>query len=217
MTKISKRLKAIVEFVDKNDSLIDVGCDHGLLSIYLVENKMVKKIIASDINPNALSSATRNIKKRNMNIETVLSDGIHDVNLKGINGLVISGMGTNTILHILSDSNKLKYINKLLIQSNNAHELLRYSLNDKGYYLEKESYTFDKGKWYVTCKFIKSEKKNTSKEIKYGFLDNKEYNAYLVALEKKIYKNIPWISMRSKLKALKRIKMLKKAISETEK
>ena len=39
MTNISKRLKSIVSFVDKDDSVVDVGCDHGLLSIYLVENK----------------------------------------------------------------------------------------------------------------------------------------------------------------------------------
>ncbi|MDE5889099.1 MAG: class I SAM-dependent methyltransferase, partial [Bacilli bacterium] len=75
MTKISKRLKAIAEFVSKKDSLVDVGCDHGLLSIYLVENECVKRVIASDINQNALNSAIKNIKIRNMNIDTVLSDG----------------------------------------------------------------------------------------------------------------------------------------------
>ena len=116
MNKLSNRLKAIVKFVDQKDSIVDVGCDHGYLSIYLVENKLVKKVIASDINQNALNSAINNIKKSNLDIETVLSDGIKDVNLKGINTLVISGMGTSTILHILSDSNKLKNINKLLLQ-----------------------------------------------------------------------------------------------------
>ena len=41
MTKISNRLKSIVKFVEKKDSVVDVGCDHGLLSIYLVENELV--------------------------------------------------------------------------------------------------------------------------------------------------------------------------------
>ena len=169
MTKISKRLKAIVDFIDVNDSLVDVGCDHGLLSIYLKEHNLAKRIIASDVNQKALNSAINNIKKFKVNVETVLSDGLEDVNLEGIDTLVISGMGTHTILHILSNPQKLLGIKKIVIQSNNDHELLRKSLNNMGYFLENESYTFDKNKWYITCKFIQSVRKNTWAEIKYGF------------------------------------------------
>ena len=216
MTRISKRLKAIVKFVDKKDKIVDVGCDHGLLSIYLIENELVSKVIASDINQNALNSAINNIKKRNLDIETILSDGIKDINMKCINTLVISGMGTSTILHILEDDKKLKNVNKLLIQSNNDHEILREKLNEKGYYLEDEEYTFDKGKWYVTCCFVKDSKKNTVTEIKYGFLNNTEYNEYLINHNKVIIKRIPWTSISAKFKALKKLYDLKKAISEIE-
>lgn len=216
MNKLSNRLKAIVKFVDKKDSIVDVGCDHGYLSIYLVENKLVKKVIASDINQNALNSAINNIKKSNLDIETVLSDGIKDINLKGINTLVISGMGTSTILHILSDSSKLKNINKLLLQSNNDHEDLRRNLNEIGYYLEDETYTFDKGKWYVTCKFVKSNDKNNEDVIKYGLLNNNEYNEYLLKYEDNIVKRIPWKSFKAKIKAILKYNKLKKTISKAK-
>ena len=33
--RISKRLKAITEFIDKDDKVVDIGCDHALLDIYL--------------------------------------------------------------------------------------------------------------------------------------------------------------------------------------
>ena len=33
--KLSKRLKAISEFIDNEDRIIDIGCDHALLDIYL--------------------------------------------------------------------------------------------------------------------------------------------------------------------------------------
>lgn len=214
MTRISNRLKAIVKFVDIKDKVVDVGCDHGLLSIYLYENKLVSKVIASDINKNALSSAINNIKKRNLDIETVLSDGINNVDMKGINTLVISGMGTGTILHILEDDSKLKKVNKLIIQSNNDHEILRRKMNEKGYYLENEEYTYDKGKWYVTCKFVKSDNKNIESQIKYGFLSNSEYNDYLILQENKIVKRIPWSSFKAKFKAKSKLKELKKAISD---
>jgi tRNA (adenine22-N1)-methyltransferase len=213
VNKLSNRLKAIVKFVDKKDSIVDVGCDHGYLSIYLVGNKLVKKVIASDINQNALNSAIYNIKKSNLDIETVLSDGIENINLKGINTLVISGMGTSTILHILSDSNKLKNINKLLLQSNNDHEILRRNLNNIGYYLEDETYTFEKGKWYVTCKFVKSDEKNSEDVIKYGLLNNDEYSDYLLNYEKNIVKRIPWKSFRAKIKSILKYNKLKRTIS----
>lgn len=212
MTRISKRLKAITLYISSDDCVADVGCDHGLLSIYLVENKLVKKVIASDINQNALNSAIANIKKRNLNIETILSDGIENIPLKEINTLIISGMGTSTILHILNDNKKLKKIDKLIIQSNNDYYLLRSSLNEKGYYLEEENYTLDKNKWYVTSKFIKSNKRNSIQELKYGFLNNNNYNNYLIKKTENIFRRIPFTSIKAKWNYLMKIRELKKAI-----
>lgn len=214
MSKLSKRLESLALLVDKKDSIVDVGCDHGLLSIYLVENKLCKKVIASDVNQNALNSAIKNISLRKLDIETVLSDGIDSVNLKGINTLIISGMGTGTILHILKDDSKLTKINKLILQSNNDHSLLRKELNRKGYFLEKEVVLKDKGKWYVTMLFVKSDNRNTDKEIEYGFLNNSEYNEYLLNYYKKILKKIPLLSFKAKYNTYKIYIKLKKAISK---
>lgn len=211
MTNISKRLNSLALFVEKKDSLIDVGCDHGLLSIYLKENKLCKNIIASDINKNALSGAIENINKRNLDIPTCLSDGINDVPLKGINTLVISGMGTSTIKHILNDSNKLKHIKKIIVQSNNDHKLLRTFMNDINYYMADENVVYDKGKWYVTCLFIKSDKKNTKKELEYGYLSNSLYNEYLILEQKKILKKIPFYSF-AKYQKISELNKLKRAI-----
>ena len=43
--RLSKRLKAITEFVDKEDRIIDIGCDHALLDIYIKENIKNRKIV----------------------------------------------------------------------------------------------------------------------------------------------------------------------------
>ena len=45
---LSKRLEAIAGFVDKNDNLIDVGCDHGYLGIYLKENNLVNNLLLTE-------------------------------------------------------------------------------------------------------------------------------------------------------------------------
>ena len=60
--KISNRLKLIASFVDDNSYVIDVGCDHALLDIFLVQNKTNVKTIASDINEGPLEGARKNIE-----------------------------------------------------------------------------------------------------------------------------------------------------------
>ena len=57
MIKLSKRLEAISSLIPKKSNIIDIGCDHGLLDIYLYQNKIVTKVIASDINENAINNA----------------------------------------------------------------------------------------------------------------------------------------------------------------
>ena len=65
MIKLSKRLEEISSLVPLKARVVDIGCDHGLLDIYLYQNGIVSKIIASDINENALSNAKENIKNNN--------------------------------------------------------------------------------------------------------------------------------------------------------
>ena len=43
------RLCAIAGMVTKGNRLADVGCDHGYLSIYLVEERIVPSAIAMDV------------------------------------------------------------------------------------------------------------------------------------------------------------------------
>ena len=50
--KISKRLRVIGDLVKDNSFILDIGCDHALLDIYVVKNKKNIKAIASDINEN---------------------------------------------------------------------------------------------------------------------------------------------------------------------
>lgn len=211
MINLSDRLLSITQFLEFNDKVVDVGCDHGLLSIYIKMNNIVSKIIASDINANALNNAKQNIKKYNLDISTILSDGLNNINTNDLNTLIISGMGTITIKHILSNNKeKLEHINKIIIQSNTEHEELRKFMNSINYYLEDEIYIYDKNKWYITSKFIKDNRKNTDTEIKYGYLNNKEYNDYLIMKINSILSHIPksnsdYIKLKNNLEEIKKI------------
>lgn len=209
MNKLSKRLLILASFVDKEDSIVDVGCDHGLLSIYLSENNLCQNIIASDINKNALNNAKENIAKKKLDIPTILSDGLNNIDTTNINTLIISGMGTGTIIHILNNKDKIKNISKIIIQSNNNHDILRKYMNSINYYLSDEKTIYDKGKWYITCLFIKRNKKNTNEEIEYGYLNNQEHINYLIDKYTNIIKSIPKSSMNDKKTLQQKINYLK--------
>ena len=48
MIKLSKRLASIASNIDKEDKVVDIGCDHGYLSIYLKAVNGNKIVIATD-------------------------------------------------------------------------------------------------------------------------------------------------------------------------
>ena len=46
MNKLSVRLEAVANYVDDNSKVIDIGCDHGFLSIFLAKKYDNIKIIS---------------------------------------------------------------------------------------------------------------------------------------------------------------------------
>lgn len=167
---ISKRLMSLVKYIETSDSLIDIGCDHALLDIYLIKNNYLKSIIVSDIHESALDAGINNIKKNGLEnkIDTRLGDGLEVLNDKDkINTIIISGMGTSTILSILNNE-YLANINKLIIQSNNNHEELRKEIVKLGFYIKDEEYFIDNKKNYINIVFERGHKVYKKDEIKYG-------------------------------------------------
>lgn len=172
MIKISKRLEVISSLVPINSSIIDIGCDHALLDIYLYQKKIANKIIASDINENALNNAKENIKKNKLekNIITRLGNGLDTLNEDdNINTIIISGMGSHTAVGILKNNqHKLKDINTIIIQSNTKIEFLRKEVTKLNYLIEDEKLVEDNKKIYTIIKFTKGKQRYTKKELYFG-------------------------------------------------
>mgnify|MGYP000441214616 CR=1 FL=1 len=47
--QLSRRLKAIADMVTEGNRLVDVGCDHGYLPVYLMLNHKIPGAIATDV------------------------------------------------------------------------------------------------------------------------------------------------------------------------
>ena len=154
---LSKRLETVANLVTTK-SVIDVGCDHGYLDIYLT-NKGIK-CTATDISKHCIKKADENFKRLNLDIVTVCTDGLNNINIKKEDTIIISGMGADTIIKILNR----KLDNDLIISSNNNLEKLRRFICNHGYYIEKEVFVLENNKPYVIIKFKKGN-------IKYSDFD----------------------------------------------
>ena len=170
---LSKRLKMIASLVT-TESVIDVGCDHGYLDIYLTQKGI--KCLATDISEKSLLKAIDNFKSYNLNIKTKLTDGLNGIDIKEKDTIIISGMGTDTINKILNkDIN-----NDLIICSNNHLEKLRRYIVNKGYYISDEIFVMENDKPYMIIKFKKGFKKYNDFEYIIGpVINDKEYFNYL--------------------------------------
>lgn len=212
--KLSLRLKSIANLVDSNDVVADIGCDHAYLDIYLVMNNIVPKTLACDINRKALDMGINNIKKYGLEdkIATKLCDGITGIS-KDINTLILSGMGTSTIIKILSNDN-VKNINKVITQSNNDYYELRKYMVNNGFYISYEESIFDKDKYYINMVFLRGNKNYSNRELRFGtMMFNKDYYKYLVNKYKYIYGHIPKMKLIKRLTLKLNIKYLEKYIN----
>ena len=198
--KISNRLKLIASFVDDNSYVIDVGCDHALLDIFLVQNKLNVKTIASDVNKGPLDSAKKNIQdyKLEDKIEVKLGDGIRTIN-DLVDTIVISGLGGETIIDILKeDISRLKNVKTLILSPHSDIYQVRKEVTNLGYKIVDELFIYDQKKPYVIIKFIKGKEKYSDDEMFFGPIILKEKNASfykyyqdLIIKNKEVLKKIP--------------------------
>jgi tRNA (adenine22-N1)-methyltransferase len=214
MIKLSNRLSEIASFINKEDIIIDIGCDHALLDIYLA-NKYNNICYASDINENALNNAKSNIKKYGLEDKIIIKhgDGL-TIDNSLINTIVIAGMGFNNIIKILSN-NDVKNINKIIVQSNSHPEIIRKFMINNRYYLNKEKIVLDNNKYYVISEYIRSNKHNNLIELIIGKYDlnstSRKYIKHEISKNIKLLNDIPRrmmfkrisIKFKNKLLALK--------------
>lgn len=185
----SKRIKTIASLVEKNSVVVDVGSDHGLVPIYLYKNNISNNIIASDISKNAISGAKNNILKFNYPIKTIVSDGLKGIESK-FDTLIITGMGFHTIKNIIQDSIK-KMPDKVILQTNSDHYLMRKFMYKLGYNLKTEIVLLDKKIYYNILKYEKGKCELSKKELYFGKSNNIDYFKYLYNKNKKIIKKAP--------------------------
>lgn len=175
------RLEKISSYISDNEKVLDVGCDQALLSKILAKRKIHS--IASDLRPNIIENAKKNLTPLEKKYITFsVSDGVPTILNKEYT-LVLSGMGTHTILDILKNSNYR--FNKIITISNNNHDILRTEMSKLNYYVLEEEIIKEKGKFYNLIVFDNIKRDYSKEEILVGINHKnkellKEKNEYLI-------------------------------------
>lgn len=150
--ELKGRLKLIADMVPNCEVVCDVGTDHAYIPIYLIENKVCKKSIASDISEGPVNTANENIKRVGLAevIKTRLGDGLTTIDINEADSIVIAGMGGILIKDILClDIEKARGAEALILQPMNAVEILREWLYKNGFDIYDEGLAAEEDKIYV--------------------------------------------------------------------
>ena len=144
------RLAAIAAQVPAGARLADVGTDHGLLPIWLLQRRKISCAIASDLRPGPLEHAVANAAACGVSgVRFLLCDGLDGVAAGEADTVVIAGMGGETIADILSRAPWTRDGAHLLLQPMSKPEALRGALADLGLRVRAETLAADSGRLYA--------------------------------------------------------------------
>lgn len=217
--KLSKRLQMICDLVDLGSDVIDVGCDHGLVGIYLATEKNCK-VVCSDINEKALANAKKNIQENHLEdkIKTVITDGLEQMDTFD-KTILICGMGTHTMMHIINHISCYD-MKEFILQANTDLELLREYMVNQGFYISDERYLCERGKHYVFMKFKPGNLPYEKDDFLIGPVlknSSRDYLEYLYQKRKELLQQIPRKHMKIRKKLRQEKRKIKKYLKNVEK
>lgn len=137
--------------VTKGNVVCDVGCDHGFVSIYLVQRGISPKVIAMDVNEGPLQAAREHIGECFLTdyIETRLSDGVMALEAGEAAALICAGMGGRLVIKILEEGkDKVRGMKELILQPQSELQAVREYLRGQGYVIVDENMILEEGKYY---------------------------------------------------------------------
>ena len=179
---LSPRLKAVHDMAVSGASedsrrLIDVGSDHGHLSLYALIHDNFEEAILTDIHeaPAKRSEQTLRMYGYADKTKVYCTDGLDGVELQKGDIIVMAGLGGNNMVDIMTrvlereDKEFLKTITWVL-QPQKSSDRLRVFLFENGFNIVDENASEDRGLYYLIIKtaYTGIPSKYTLKQKYYG-------------------------------------------------
>ncbi len=164
--ELSKRLQAVADLLDFHERVADIGCDHGFVSIYLIENRKASHCLAMDVNKGPLERAKEHVYEKQLStyIETRLSDGAKEIRFleeknEGqrleVEAALMAGMGGRLMIQIIQDSlEKFLKLEEFVLQPQSEIAKVRRFIRETGWHIEKENMIYEDGKFYPMMKVV---------------------------------------------------------------
>lgn len=154
---LDRRLAAAAGLVRPDSRAADIGCDHGKLSVFLVQHNICKKVIAADLRPGPLAAAKALVAECGLTdrIDCRLGDGLSVVAPGEAEEIIIAGMGGETIAGILerADWTRDKALGFVFVPAT-CHTFLRRWLYENGFALTEELPVEQSGHWYTVMRAV---------------------------------------------------------------
>lgn len=155
---LSDRLQAIADFVLPDESIADIGTDHGFVPIVLLESGRVPFAVLSDINEGPVEKAKSHLAEHSIPESRYAlrhGDGLLTVEPFEVSTVIIAGMGGENIIDILAfDIAKTKSFKRLILQPRKRPDLLRKWLYENGFSIIYEKLVKEQEK---ICEIIVAE------------------------------------------------------------
>ncbi|MDD4627174.1 MAG: class I SAM-dependent methyltransferase [Syntrophomonas sp.] len=139
---LNKRLLAVSNNVIKGEAAADIGADHGLLTLFLLEKDIVPQVIASEVKEGPLERLRHAVENSPFRerMELRMGNGLEVLRPGEVATVIIAGMGGDNIAEILSRewSHSASY-KKFVFQPMSKAEVLRRELSRQGWPVLEES------------------------------------------------------------------------------
>ena len=181
----NKRIEAISQLIDNDESVIDIGCDHGFLAKMLRIKGNNKLIICSDNKIGPLNNARNNlIGYDNINFE--LTDGVDNIDTV-CDVCVLAGMGHNTVISIIENNeNYFRNCKKIIIQVNSVVAQMRQYLSNHKFQIIDECMVYDY-KYYQIMVVKTGQQQLNELQIEFGpVLLEKKGEVFLQCYQKQL-------------------------------
>ena len=181
----NKRIEAISQLIDNDESVIDIGCDHGFLAKMLRIKGNNKLIICSDNKIGPLNNARNNlIGYDNINFE--LTDGVDNIDTV-CDVCVLAGMGHNTVISIIENNESyFRNCKKIIIQVNSVVAQMRQYLSNNKFQIIDECMVYDY-KYYQIMVVKSGQQQLNELQIEFGpVLLEKKGDVFLQCYQKQL-------------------------------
>lgn len=160
-TRLSNRMLMNISLIDRGYTVADIGCDHGYVAIYLIENSIASHVIAMDVAMGPLSRAASHVEEAGLNndIDVRLSDGADKLEIVDgkleVDIILMAGIGGRLAIKLIENNiDKFLSTRSIVIQAQSELEYVRENLMRLGFSIIDEKMICEDGKYYNAIKAV---------------------------------------------------------------